>query len=530
MTTNSVKIGKDTRAYSTIQLWMLVLLRIAIGWHFLYEGFAKIYTPGWTSADYLEVSRWIFAGFFKWIASNPAALQIVDFLNIWGLILIGFALIMGCFVRLASISGMVLLLLYYLANPPFVGLDFGVPTEGSYLVVNKNFVEFLALGVLFLFPTGTFLGVDRMLKNLKQKKALSSAVKSEKPDPDAQTVPPNNIYRRELLKSFATLPFLGAFGYALAKQKKWKSWEEKNLVDAMTSASVKVLDITCLSELKGTLPRGTIKNAEFSRIILGGNLLSGYSHSRDLIYVSDLVKAYHHKDKIFATLLLAEKCGVNTLLTNPILCTIINEYWKRDIGKIQFISDCAGLDYDETGTPDATPFDQYMDRIKRAIDYGAIACYIQGETADYYMSRGQADVIAKALQLIRDRGVITGIGAHHIETIKACVDAGFEPDFWMKTLHHHDYWSARHPTWHDNMYCFNPEETIQYMNSLKQPMIAFKVMAAGSIPPESGFRFAFENGVDFICAGMYDFQMVKDVNIALDILNGDSMRNKQWRA
>jgi len=529
MTTNSVKIGKNTSVYSNIQLWMLVFLRIAIGWHFLYEGFAKIYTPDWTSAGYLEVSRWIFAGFFKWIAANPTLLHVVDFLNIWGLILIGLGLILGCFTRMASIAGMVLLLFYYLANPPFVGLDFGVPTEGSYLVVNKNLVEFLALGVLILFPTGPFMGVDRLFMGLKQKKAKSPTIKSETPEPKSQSVPGTNLYRRELLKSFATLPFLGAFGYALAKQKKWKSWEEKNLVDAMTSASVKVLDITSLKDLKGTLLRGKIKNTEFSRLILGGNLLSGWAHSRDLMYVSQLVKAYHHKDKIFATLLLAEKCGVNTLLTNPILCTIINEYWKRNIGKIQFISDCAGLGYDENGAH-ATPFNEYLDRIKRAIDLGAIACYIQGETADYYMSRGNADAIAKALQLIRDRGVITGIGAHRIETIKACVDAGFEPDFWMKTVHHHNYWSAKHPTWHDNKYCFNPEETIKYMNILKQPMIAFKVMAAGSIHPKDGFRYAFENGADFVCAGMYDFQMVEDVNIALEILNGDLAQGKQWRA
>ena len=71
-----------------------------------------------------------------------------------------------------------------------------------------------------------------------------------------------------------------------------------------------------------------------------------------------------------------------TLLTNPILCTVINEYWKRGIGEIKFISDCAGLDYDDKGAH-PTPFNDYLDRIKKAIDYGATACYIQGETADF---------------------------------------------------------------------------------------------------------------------------------------------------
>lgn len=116
------------------------------------------------------------------------------------------------------------------------------------------------------------------------------------------------------------------------------------------------------------------------------------------------------------------------------------------------------------------------------------------------MKEGKADAIAKALQQIRDRGVLVGIGAHHIETIPACVEVGFSLDFWMKTLHHHSYWSARHPEWHDNESCFSPEQTIGFMESLEQPWIAFKTMAAGTIHPSDAFRYAFEKGADFICA------------------------------
>ena len=34
-----------------------------------------------------------------------------------------------------------MILLFYLCNPPFVGYFYSIPTEGSYLVVNKNLVE-----------------------------------------------------------------------------------------------------------------------------------------------------------------------------------------------------------------------------------------------------------------------------------------------------------------------------------------------------------------------------------------------------
>ena len=119
-----------TSSLSRTQSAFLVLLRIFIGWHLMYEGIAKLLTPDWTSAGYLENSRWLFSGIFHTLAGSEGALQVVDFLNIWGLILIGIALLLGFLTRYVSIAGMALLSLYYLANPPFIGMDFGIKRGG----------------------------------------------------------------------------------------------------------------------------------------------------------------------------------------------------------------------------------------------------------------------------------------------------------------------------------------------------------------------------------------------------------------
>lgn len=520
----------QNKASKGIGLYALTLLRIAIGWHFLFEGISKLLTPSWTSADYLLLSNWIFSGFFHGVANNPGLLSFADFMVTWGLIFVGITLFLGLFDRLAAVAGMALITLFWLANPPLTALDFGVPHEGNYLIVDKNLVEFFALLVLCFFPTGRYLGLAHLIRKNRETiqrdhDAGTTGFRGTETLPELNT----SVSRRTLLRGLSSLPFLGVFGFALYRQKQWESYEEKNLVDAVTGASAKTLNIASLRELKGMIPQAKIKDTTFSRLILGGNLLSGWAHSRDLIYVSQLVKAYHQKEKIFATLLLAEKCGINTLLTNPILCSLIDEYWKRGIGKIQFISDCAGLNYGPEGKPSPMDFNEYLDKVKRAIDTGAVACYIQGETADYYMGNGKPEAIAKVMDFIRQNGLLTGIGAHKIETIKACVDTGFKPDFWMKTLHHHNYWSAKNPEWHDNMFCFKPDETIAYMKTLPQPFIAFKVMAAGAILPADGFRYAFENGADFVCAGMYDFQMVEDVNIACEVLKSDLKRDRPWQ-
>jgi thiosulfate dehydrogenase [quinone] large subunit len=167
-----LKRSEQVRKFTTFQTFTLVFLRMLIGWHFLYEGISKLLNPYWTSAGYLSESKWLFSGWFTAIADNLAILKIVDFLNIWGQIAIGIALITGLLTFWACIAGIFLLLIYYVCNPPFVGYTYTVPSEGSYLIVNKILIEMAALGILLAFPTGKILGLDGLLFK-KRRKAIS---------------------------------------------------------------------------------------------------------------------------------------------------------------------------------------------------------------------------------------------------------------------------------------------------------------------------------------------------------------------
>ena len=153
--------------YSKWQMWSLVILRVVIGWHFLYEGIVKLMNPNWSSLGYLMDSKGLFEGLFHSIAGNPALLNAMDFVNMWGLILIGAGLIVGLFTRVAAISGIILLSFYYLSHPAIIGVSYAMPTEGSYLWVNKNLIELLTLWVVMLFPTWKSIGMDRFLFNKK---------------------------------------------------------------------------------------------------------------------------------------------------------------------------------------------------------------------------------------------------------------------------------------------------------------------------------------------------------------------------
>lgn len=141
----------------------ITLLRVFVGWHFLYEGISKLSSPSFTAAGYMKASRGPFAGFFKWIAGQPNLLENANFVTEWGLTIVGLLLILGLFTRFASVAGIGFLLLFYFANPPFVGYFYSLPTEGSYLIVNKNLVELCALVVILVTGSGRFAGLDRIV-------------------------------------------------------------------------------------------------------------------------------------------------------------------------------------------------------------------------------------------------------------------------------------------------------------------------------------------------------------------------------
>ena len=326
---------------------------------------------------------------------------------------------------------------------------------------------------------------------------------------------PSSIARRDFLRH-SVVASLAASAF---------SFEEQNL-----NARARDSSSAASPGSPAKIPMGKIGKVRISRIICGGNLISGYAHSRDLIYVSDLLKNYFTHQKIMETWELCEEHGINTMIVYPNDKNAGEAYRKygRDYGgSIQYLAQIAPGEKD------------LKTEVLQARDMGAAGAFLVGNLGDQWTREGKTQLIAELISLIKEQGMIAGVAGHELRTPKSVEQAGGNPDFYVKTLHSADYWSTRRPDQRqevidnyavDNYWCMDPDETIQFMAKIQRPWIAYKVLAAGAIHPRQGFKFAFENGADFAAVGMFDFQVAENALVAREVLSKTVERKRAWMA
>lgn len=357
----------------------------------------------------------------------------------------------------------------------------------------------------------------------------------------------SRVSRRSFLRKAATLTGTGAAVY---------SWEEDQLLAFRQRdggppgqrqggrggrGAVEIPDVAA------PMPMGKLGNLQVSRLIAGHNLVVGQAHSRDLLYTSQLLRAYFTEEKILETFAMYEKKGINTSTARMSAEMIghVKKYMKGG-GKLQWL---AGISAQGDG-------DVSRD-LNMALEMGAVGGYVHGNTSDALFAAKNVAAIGKALDRIRAANLVAGICCHLLDVPIALEKAGIRPDFYMKTFHSGNYWSAGpprelDPNWkptetelvqdeigaglhrnHNNIWDTTPKQTAAFMAGVKVPWIGFKVLAAGALSPREAFKYSFQNGCDFIAVGMYDFQVADDANITKQVLVVDREtlgRTRAWLA
>jgi len=297
-----------------------------------------------------------------------------------------------------------------------------------------------------------------------------------------------------------------------------------------------------LKDERSSMPYGMIGDHKVGRLILGSNYPG--AHSRDLIYPVDLGKAYMTTEKLLDTYELSESLGINTVLQGN--ADLINKYNAERGGSLKAIQ-CVAV------TPHCNKETIKNMLIRAKQNTTASMSYIWGDMGDKLAIADRMDLVDMAMELARELGVTLGLGAHSLQVPIKCYEAGIRPDFYVKTFHHDKYWSATpkenreeycwydmkggnsysgrtgdKDRFHDNIWCLDADKTIEVMNKIDVPWIAFKVLAAGAISPSSGFKFAFHNGADFVAVGMPDFYVRKNVEIIKSLFATKIERKRTW--
>jgi len=346
--------------------------------------------------------------------------------------------------------------------------------------------------------------------------------------------------RRDLLRTLGVLPALGMSSTLSAKVDAVTGPTFVTRSDKQDYARLKALDLDDpkVTAKQKQMPAGKIGSLSLGRLISGSNLISMNMHARDLDYVQALAAHYNTEERIFMTMKRCEELGVNAIVlkNHNFQRFRLAKYWKEWGGKMKWIADVI-----------TTDINKYEKVLEEHLELGASAAYLWGGASDIWYHQKKQGHIIKAFEIMKKYNIPVGIGAHRLEPVAFCEKEGIVPDFYFTTLHHDRYWSAHpqenrrfmemyekesphHGEYHDNMFCHNHQETVDFMRDVKVPWIAFKVLAAGAIKPHDGIKYAFESGADFICLGMFDFQVKQDVELTRKYIAAAEHRKRSWIA
>ena len=432
----------------------LSLLRMAIGWHFLYEGGWKLMqADGWSCLSYLNAAQGPLASVFTWIAGQPWLVATGNWAVQIGLVAIGLSLMTGVLARFAALGGIALMAMFYCCQPPepFAAAFSGA--DGRFFLLERNAIE--AAGLLLVAARPCWRGFVRTL--------LPGAV------------------------------VLAVFGGCFWLHYRAGGFKK---VEAVTSATVKVHEFTALAALKAPLDeKAEIAGVKFSRLALGGDLIAGHAHARDLIWADEFMRRYNGGVTLGRTVRYCLHCGIDAVFAEPAFLAPMRAAAKEAGGDLAFFANC-------TNAQDAA----------LAKDGGAKGVYLRPELADELARKGDAAQLKLLVDALKSTGLPTGVGAEYVETVKFCATNGVAPAYWVLAFHSLDYPAATLTTRCNSIWCVDPNAAAAYMKTRPEPWVAIRCLAGGAIDPVKAYKFAKDNGATAAAIDLLDYRIVETVN------------------
>ena len=249
-----------------------------------------------------------------------------------------------------------------------------------------------------------------------------------------------------------------------------------------------------------TLPTVRLGDLVVSRLIMGSNPISGYSHISD--EVTREMVAYYTPERIKQVLEEGSRCGINTLiaLADDHIIGVLTEYWAEGGSLRNWI---AQID---------VPEEQMDANTDRAAGAGAKAAFIQGGWVDRIYGQGRLADLGQRLERIKSKGLPAGLAAHRPDVHLDAEKLGLPTDFYMQCF----YDLTEHP---GQFLAQDREKAVEVIRMLPKPCIGYKIMAAGRNDPEEAFGFAFKHikSADAVCVGVFPKHRPQEIKQDADL-------------
>jgi len=235
-------------------------------------------------------------------------------------------------------------------------------------------------------------------------------------------------------------------------------------------------------------------NLPVSRLILGSNPFSGFSHQS--VERDDEMRHYFTFERLKATLRSAEAVGITTLCArgDHHVMRLLMEYWDEG-GTLQWLAQtCPEIGSMERG-------------IQNAVTGGAKACYIHGGVMDNLLANNRLNELPKAIEMIRNAGLAAGVAGHNPRVFE-WAEEHLDVDFYMCCYYNPTSRDKVADHVHGSTEWFLAEDRqrmVEVIGRLSKPAIHYKVMAAGRNDPREAFSFAAQHlrANDAVCIGVF---------------------------
>lgn len=261
--------------------------------------------------------------------------------------------------------------------------------------------------------------------------------------------------------------------------------------DWIQSAVLALSALSCVGSTRAdaaprTLPTIRLGKLEVSRLILGSNPFFGFSHqSRNM---DEEMRSYFTDERIVQLLDEAASYGITTVAAPPYThwITLFRKYLQGG-GKLRIW----------IAQPDSEP-DLMMEAINASIEGGAKAIFIQGARVDQQFEKDpKFTLVRQWLEAIKERGLPAGIASHRPDVHLTAEKLRLPTDFYFQCFFMPGNYSME-----------DREKAVAAIKQIRKPVVGFKILAAGRIPPREGFTYAFRHlkRKDGVCVGVYPMQ------------------------